>query len=182
MIYIHSKSVVYNKGRPPDGFLQELIIWGRTADDDIFAVNDEPYDIYGSVKPEMGPYSGIPHRKAVMLECMRVLGGFESTWNWEEGPDQSVPPSQQTPYTMEAGLWQISANSRNLGVDLASMSPADPVDFQEIMKFNHPFAMEYTARLLRHTTHHNGPALRKEINPWLRRESVGEFTALLFNP
>jgi hypothetical protein len=51
--------------------------------------------------------------------------------------------------------------------------------FQDAMKTNHPLAMEYIARLLRRTTHHNGPVLRHEIDPWLRRDAVAEFQALM---
>ena len=51
--------------------------------------------------------------------------------------------------------------------------------FQQAMKQNHPLAMEYVARLLRRTTHHNGPVLRHEIDGWLRRNAVAEFQALI---
>ncbi len=181
MRFIHTKSHVDDQGIPPDDFIQQLVVWGKMAPDDLFRSDSEDIDIYTWVRPELGPYTSIEHRKSAMLECMRVLAGFESTWNWNEGPDPEVPPSQQTPYTMEAGAWQISANSRALHSDLADMSPEDPFEFQKKMKEDHIFAMEYTATLLGHTVYHNGPAKRHEIDPWLRRESVGEFTALIYN-
>jgi hypothetical protein len=39
--------------------------------------------------------------------------------------------------------------------------------------------MEYTARLLRHTTRHHGPVRDHHIDPWLRRDAVREFEELL---
>ncbi len=51
--------------------------------------------------------------------------------------------------------------------------------FQAAMKQDHTLAMEYIARLLRHTVAHNGPVKRHEIDPWLRREAVDEFVALV---
>jgi hypothetical protein len=34
---------------------------------------------------------------------------------------------------------------------------------------------------LRPTIRHNGPVLRHEIDPWLRRDAVDEFLALMSN-
>jgi hypothetical protein len=47
------------------------------------------------------------------------------------------------------------------------------------MKHDHPLSMEFIARLLRHTTAHNGPVRRHEIDPWLRRDSVKEFQSMI---
>jgi hypothetical protein len=47
------------------------------------------------------------------------------------------------------------------------------------MKSNHPFALQYCARLLRFTTDHHGPVKRKEINPWLRRDAMAELLGFL---
>ncbi len=80
---------------------------------------------------------------------------------------------------MEAGAWQVSANSRNFGQDLRDLAPANGDEFQRVMKSDHRLAIEYAARLLRHTTHHNGPAKRHEIDPYLSRESVVEFEGFL---
>jgi hypothetical protein len=49
----------------------------------------------------------------------------------------------------------------NFGQDLQDLvmeklDTLDPTEFQDGMKQNHPLAMEFIARLLRHTTHHNG--------------------------
>jgi len=47
------------------------------------------------------------------------------------------------------------------------------------MKTHRPVAMEYIARLLRHTVRHNGPVVRHEIDPHLSREAVAQFMILL---
>jgi len=177
---LHLKSHVFNRGVPPDSFLDELIAWGKSAPNEIF-VRNKVSDIYSSVYNTLGPYREVRHRKCVMLEVMRVLAGFESSWNWEEGFDTSAAPER--PEEMEAGAWQVSANSMNFGSDLIAVVQRaagsnisfDVSDFRKLMKSNHPLAMEYIARLLRHTTHHNGPVLRHEIDPWLRWEAVDEF-------
>ena len=168
---------VINRGTPPESFLCELIAWGKTAPDVIFARNNVK-DIYSSVAEKLGPYPTLLYRRAVMLEVMRVLAGFESSWHWDCGRDTTNPTSNK-PETTEAGAWQVSANSRAFGEDLQAISPDDPLEFQRNMKSNHPLAMEYIARLLRHTTRHNGPVKRGEIHPWLRRDAVAEFVALL---
>jgi hypothetical protein len=62
---------------------------------------------------------------------------------------------------------------------LAKVGTLDGNAFQKAMKQNHPLAIEFVARLLRRTTHHNGPVLRHEIDPWLRRDAVAEFQALM---
>jgi hypothetical protein len=62
---------------------------------------------------------------------------------------------------------------------LAKVGKLDGNAFQKAMKEDHPLAMEYIARLLRRTTHHNGPVLRHEIDPWLRRNSVAELQGMM---
>jgi hypothetical protein len=182
MSYTATKQHVANRGVPPDTFLDELVAWGKTAPDEIFEPNDAS-DIYSSIFNTLGPWEAPPHRRAVMLEVMRVLAGFESSWNWNEGRDTHNPGSV-SPETIEAGAWQVSANSMNFGKDLkdllkAKLGTLKPDAFQDGMKENHPLAMEYIARLLRHTTQHNGPVKRHEIDPWLRRDAVAEFQALM---
>ena len=182
MSYTATKQKVANRGVPPDSFLDERVAWGRQAPDEIFAPNPND-DVYSSVVGTLGPWQGLPHRRAAMLEVMRVLAGFESSWKWTEGRDTTNPTSV-TPDTIEAGAWQVSANSMNFGQELkdlvmAQVGTLDGTEFQKAMKENHPLAMEYIARLLRRTTHHNGPVLRHEIDPWLHRNAVAEFQALL---
>lgn len=181
MRFISTKSKVHTRGSPPDDFLRQMVEWGRTAPDSIFAVNSEPNDVFDSVKPSLGPYTSIEHRRAAMLEIMRVLAGFESSWNWDEGVDTTNPTSDK-PDTMEAGAWQVSANSRAFGEDLRKLAPEDGDEFQRVMKANHALAMEYAARLFRHTTHHNGPLKRHEVDPWLSRDAVKELEQLITAP
>jgi hypothetical protein len=182
MSYTATKQHVANRGVPSDDFLDQLVAWGKQAPDDIFASNDSS-DVYSSIMNTLGPWEQPPHRRAVMLEVMRVLAGFESSWHWNEGRDTTNATSV-TSETIEAGAWQVSANSMNFGKELKDLvkkevGKTDGNSFQKAMKENHPLAMEYVARLLRRTTHHNGPVLRHEIDPWLRRDAVAEFEGLL---
>ena len=185
MAFNATKHKVANRGVPPDSFLIELVGWGRTAPDEIFAPN--PYaDVYSNVVGVLGPWQGLQHRRAVMLEVMRVLAGFESSWDWNAGVDTTNPTST-TPDTIEAGAWQVSANSLVYGQELKDLvlnkvGSLDGDDFQKAMKQNHPLAMEYIARLLRRTVDHNGPVKRHEIDSWLSRDAVVEFQALLDAP
>jgi hypothetical protein len=177
-----AKQKVLNRGHPPDAFLDELVAWGRAAPDEIFAPNAAS-DIYSSVAGELGPWGGPLHRRAAMLEVLRVLAGFESSWDWEAGRDTTNPTSV-TKVTIEAGAWQVSANSMSFGQELkdlvlAKVGSVDGNEFQKAMKRDHELAMEYVARLLRRTVNHHGPVKRREINPWLRRDAVEEFQALL---
>jgi hypothetical protein len=184
MKYIATKQHVSNREIPSTDFLDQLVAWGKTAPDEIFARNTVS-DVYSSVFNTLGPWQNLQHRRAVMLEVMRVLAGFESSWDWNAGRDITNETSV-TPDTIEAGAWQVSANSMNFGQELkdlvrAKVGTLDGTAFQKEMKQNHPLAMEYIARLLRRTTKHNGPVVRHEIDPWLRRDAVAEFQALLEN-
>src|SRR5215210_6604687 len=119
MPYIATRQHVLNRGIPPNAFLDELVAWGRGANAAIFAPNNVS-DVYSSVFNTLGPWQGNQHRRAVMLEVMRVLAGFESSWNWSEGRDTNNPTSFTT-MTTEAGAWQVSANSMNFGADLKTL-------------------------------------------------------------
>ena len=85
-MYIATKAKVKNRGIPPDHFLDEMVAWGRSAEPDIFAPN-LVHDVYSSVAGKLGPWTGPAHRRAAMLEVMRVLAGFESSWRWTVGVD-----------------------------------------------------------------------------------------------
>jgi hypothetical protein len=185
MAFHATKQKVFNRGVPPDSFLNELVAWGRTAPDEIFAPNPNA-DIYSNVVGVLGPWQDLRHRRAVMLEVMRVLAGFESSWDWNEGVDTTNPTST-TPDTIEAGAWQVSANSMAFGQELKELvlnkvGSLDGDDFQQAMKQDHQLAMEYVACLLRRTVNHHGPVKRHEIDSWLRRDAVAEFQALLDAP
>lgn len=180
--YVATKQGVSNRGKPSDDFLDQLVAWGKTAPDEIFAPKDTN-DVYSNIVKVLGPWESALHRRAVMLEVMRVLAGMESSWNWNEGVDKNNRASV-TPDTIEAGAWQVSADSIGFGNDLKSLvlrkvGTLDGTDFQRVMKQDHQFAMEYIARLLRHTVRHNGPVKCHQIDPWLRRDAVSEFMQLL---
>lgn len=190
--FVAAKSTVYNRGRAPEAFLQELVLWAKAAPDPLFEVNSK-FDIYSKVKSELGPYFSLTHRRAVMLEVLRVLAGFESSWDWTEGVDTSRLGAD-TPENSEAGAWQVSYDARYLAPELAEFLIREGIhngiDFQQETKFNHRFAMNFVAMLLRHNTRHNGPLYKGEernairrslrgeehsIYPWLSRASVEEF-------
>jgi hypothetical protein len=193
---VASSSKVFNRGVAPSAFLAEMVGWARTAPDITFEPNNKA-DIYHKVSAELGPFLSLRQRKAVMLEVMRVLAGFESSWDWTEGVDTSRLGAD-TPENAEAGAWQISYNSRKLAPELlrmcGEMAIINGTVFQRVMKFNHKFCMEYVARLMRHNTKYNGPlykgrerdAIRKSLRcaehsiyPWLSRAAVTEFEAAL---
>lgn len=177
--------IVFNRGKPPSAFLNELIDWANDAPLEIFEKNEQ-FDIYASVVGELGPWQGLNHRKAVMLEVLRVLGGFESSWNWNEGGDISNPASN-TPCTEEAGIFQCSGDSMGISQTLKQLLLDTATDgscetFRATTKSNHRFAIEYCARLLRFTTKHHGPIKGRHIHPWLRRDAVAEFQSFLEEP
>lgn len=190
MAYHATKHKVSNRGIPPDSFLDELVAWGRIAAQDIFVPNFN-YDVYSSVSGILGPYSGLGYRRSVMLEVLRVLAGFESSWTWNQGSDTDADRRAakqhkvRSPTELEAGAWQVSANSMNLAPELKNLvlgkvGSLNAADFQRAMKQDHQLAMEYIARLLRRTVKANGPVLRHEIDPWLRKDAVREFQSFLY--
>lgn len=196
MTFSATKAKVFNRGVAPDSFLTELVEWGKIAFEYIFAVNANA-DIYGKIRAELGPWTGILHRRAAMLEVMRVLAGFESSWDWTEGVDTSRL-GNDTPENSEAGAWQVSYDARKISSELQVLLTkngiSNGIKFQQAMKFNHPLAMEFVARLMRHSTKANGPlykdserlAIRSSLRgpehsiyPWLSRDAVKEFEELL---
>lgn len=176
------KNRVKNRGSAPDSFLNELVDWAKGAPDEIFAPNST-YDIYSSTIAQLGPWRDLTHRKAAMLEVLRVLGGFESSWNWEADIDINNPTSN-TACTAEAGIFQCSGNSMSFDPTLKNLlmnasQSTDCQTFRKVTKNNHSFAIEYCARLIRFTAKHHGPIKRKEINEWLRKDAVSEFEKFL---
>jgi len=172
------QSSVANRGKPPVAFLTELIAWAKVAEEEVFAPNKRK-DIYSLVAPVLGPFVSITHRRAVMCEVLRVLAGFESSWNWREGKDVTNP-KENTLGTMSAGIFQVSADSIGLHQSLRRAAAIEgvatnPRKFREAMMTDHVFAFDYTARLLRITTQHHGPIKRGEILDWLKPEAVLAF-------
>lgn len=179
--FMACRQAVLNRGEPPLSFLQELVAWGRTADRALFAPN-VAFDIYSAMAPQLGPWNGPKHRRAAMLEALRVLGGFESSWNWQEGrdPDNSNPSQ----CAEEAGIFQCSGDSMALDPLLKHQllragGDGSCASFITTTKADHAFATEYCARLLRVTTKHHGPVRFGQINAWLRRDAVEEFQRFL---
>lgn len=175
-------SPVYNRGPAPIDFINNLVNWAKNADDEIFNWNAN-YDIYSHVRQDLGPWQGVQHRKAVMLEVLRVLGGYESSWNWQAEHDITNPASTND-CTKEAGIFQCSANSMAFDSSLKELlksisGKTDCKTFRDITKSNKYFAIEYCARLLRFTINHHGPIKRYDIHPWLSKEAVQEFASLL---
>jgi hypothetical protein len=117
------KQRVHNRGVAPDGFLNELVDWVQNAADDIFEKN-EKFDICSSVIQELGPWEGALHRRATMLEVLRVLGGFESPWDLKAGRDVTNP-SSNTACTEEAGSSSVP-EIQWISVDDAGAGSATP--------------------------------------------------------
>ncbi len=184
-------SVVKGRGMPPVSFLDELVVWGRTAPDEIFVPNADPQDVYGRLKPLLGPWRSMLHRRAAMCELLRVLAGFESSWRWTCGVDTTNARSQRLITAQETGVFQVSWDS--LGLDLAGPDQVDDLHqcvmrycgtlgvktFIDKMKTDHAFALEYAARLLRNSYFWDGPITRHEIDSSLSREAVEELMGLL---
>lgn len=156
MTYNASKVRVFNRGVIPDALLNELLAWGKTADDALFAQNTN-YDIYNKVFPELGPYSDLRYRKAVMLHVMAVLAMFEASGKfWNEGVDSSRR-NETTNENAEAGMWQVSWNNRKLDPSLREFLSAKGIDdgatFRARMASDtaasKALQMEFIARLLR---------------------------------
>lgn len=184
------QSEVSNRGRPPMSFLRDLISWGNLAPEEIFAPNNDSEDVYNRLKPILGPWESPLHRRASMLELLRCLAGFESSWNWNEGVDTTNPTSMKNIEGRETGIFQVSFDSLklddilNTGDDLHQcvMKYCGALDihkFIDLMKSNHIFALEYGSRLLRNSFFWDGPIKRHEIDKWLNREAVQEFKVAL---
>lgn len=185
---------VYNRGRPPVDFLEFIVDWAVSAPDEIFERNSKA-DVYSHLFYKLGPWRAenfISHRKAVMLEVLRVLAGFESSWDWSEGRD--VGAGDQSICEKEAGILQCSGNSMR-GFPLAGrwarqeFGITDCFQFRAIARQDKKFAIEYCARLLRETVRHHGPlkriqhiendSRRHSIHPFLSRPAVDEFLSFL---
>ncbi len=184
MNFVSAKARVSNRGVPPDEFLNTLMYWGSAAEDEIFAANDNPFDIYSLIAPTLGPWINLLHRRAALLEAMRVHAGFESSWNWNEGVDMSNKTSQAHINGQETGIFQVSFDSTFIAD--GAMKPfavasgiGTAGSFISEMKSNHELALEYYARLVRVNIKWAGPLVRHEINEWLSRAAVKEFMSIL---
>jgi hypothetical protein len=191
--FVHILAPVKGRDAPPEAFLRELVAWGRQAPADIFAPNDEPGDVMSKLCGILGPWDGVAgtagymlHRKCAMLELLRCLAGFESSWHWNEGVDTTNHRSLAHPECEEAGAFQESFDSvanehhhHTLKDFLHAHGVFDAASFIAQSKANHDFELEYTARLLRITYRCNGPIVRGEIDSSLSRAAVDEFKTLM---
>lgn len=180
--FIACRHKVFNRGQPPIAVLDTLVDWGISAPDEIFVANNKP-DIYSVVKDELGPWANNLERRAAMLEVLRVLAGFESSWDWKAGRDITNPHSN-TSCTEEAGILQCSGDSMAFDHSLKDLvrtvaGTTDCDTFRATIKANHPFALEYCARLLRFTIRHHGPVRDHHIQPELRRDAMAELLGFL---
>ena len=185
MTFDKTKSKVANRGRPPDEFLTKALAWGRTADDEIFAPNPNPKDVYASIVSVLGPWETLLQRRAAMLETMRVHAGLESSWNQHEGKDPGN--HNPDPKSWETGLFQVSFDSTE--IDNGAMLPfavehgiGTYGSFISLMKTDINLAFEYYARLVRVSVWWAGPFRRHEVKDWLSRPAMKEFMGLLVLP
>lgn len=200
MPYQKTLTPVEDQGMPPIGFLHELVEWGKIASADIFACRPDPappmVDVYNRILPYLGEEDKMTgkffwiddeHRRAAMLELMRVHGGMESAWHWNAGVDTTNARSMANKTGQEAGLFQVSFDSEVLdhgGMDEFCRIEGilTPDDFIIKMKSDHQLAMEYYARLMRYSYKWAGPVVRMQgdsINRWLNRDSMKEFQQLI---
>lgn len=173
---------VKNRGKPRAQVVFDMVKELQATPDAIFAESERVDDIYTSIAPQLGPWRGIKHRKAAMGNVLIVLAGFESSWKYGEGRDQSADNTK--PCTEEAGLYQTSGNANSFSPTLAEFQKLHCETgcnaFRACMK--KPvlaFVHGHTMRLLRFTIRHHGPLVRKEVNPWLRKSCVDQIEAVL---
>ena len=186
MKYVALLRPVGNRGMPPSAFLDELVAWGKSAAEEIFAPNSEPDDEMSRLEPLLGPWESPLHRRAALCELLRCLAGFESSWYWQEGVDRTNNTSTHVLECQETGIFQVSFNSLNLEKngrtlrDLLDRKGIHSVaDFIAQMKVDHSLALEYAARLLRISWRWDGPIKRHEIDASLSRAAVREMMNLL---
>jgi hypothetical protein len=184
------KAHVHNRGVPPDSFLDKLIEWARTAPDEIFASRPAPKgkqdpDVYASVHEALGPWRSLANRKAAMCEVLRVLAGFESSWNWHEGVDLANRHSVTHIEGQETGVFQVSFDSFRFDPTLRGVlerycdGKCTVEAFIVEMKKQPAFALDYAARLLRSSVSWDGPLQRHELHPFLSRAAAQEFETFL---
>ena len=190
MIPVELYHYAKGRGNPPDSFLTELIEWGKTAPDEIFAPNNDEQDVFNRLAPILGPWESPLHRRAAMCELLRVLAGFESSWDWTDGVDTTNATSMRNIRGQETGIFQVSFDSldlddaQNTGDDLHQcvMKYCGALDVHKFivnMKSNHTFALEYAARLLRNSFFWDGPIKRHEIDSSFYRPAVEAFQKLI---
>lgn len=189
MNYVAALSKVTDRGRPPVSFVEELVEIAKGLPDEIFASRPAPKgkpdpDIFAVLRPILGPWKSFLHRKAALLELLRVLAGKESSWKWNEGVDITNQHSLSHIEGQETGIFQVSFDSVGHSPELADCvnrycGGVTAELFIPMMKKNHTFAVEYCARLLRHSWQWDGPIRRGEVQADLSPAAVDEFMQAL---
>lgn len=174
-------------GPTPIGFLQDLLVWAKGAQDDIFTPNKEPDDAFGLLKRAVTPdrpWASLLHRKATLLDAAVVHAGYESDWNWQEAVDKTNRTSMANKTGEETGPWQVSFDSEWLRN--GAMKPfaiahniASVDTFIPAMKGNKSLSCEYYFRLLRVSTRWAGPWNKGWITGHISPEAIAEWQALL---
>lgn len=177
---------VYNRGTIPLSMVQDVVAALRETPESVFATNNN-FDIYSSVSDKLGPYTSLKNRAAVLGNVMLVESGFESTWKYDAGRDMSAKNTSAC--SAEAGLYQTSGNMNTFNNDAASVlvpfqakycKSTTCDEFQRCTKEPvKSFVHGHFIRASRITVRHWGPILRKEINPWLKKECVAQIEKLL---
>lgn len=185
-IYKECLHEVPSRGQPPREWLDTLIDAMLPLSDSLFAPNSYD-DVYSLLAPVLGPWTGIPQRKAAMAEILRVLAGEESSWDWQCGADTTAGP--ETPAEEETGAFQVSQNSvlldktgglaELLNQHLGSHTPAL---FIPAMKAEPALAVEYAIRLLRVSYRWDGPLLRGVVSRAVWKPAAAEFEGFLSQP
>ena len=187
MPFNHTLQPVANRGSAPIGFLNQVLVWGENEPDITFTLRKddaEETDIYTVLRKLFSKedWTSLVRRKCWMMEVLRVLAGFESSWKPNTGAD-TTNPAERDAETFSAGLWQISYNSRGFGQDLRDMLVVygihNGAQFQQMMKTNFTFAARWAARLFRHTIRHNGPLRDHHVDAYLKVNAVDEWQSLL---
>lgn len=178
---------VHNRGKAPFNVIKDIVLSLRQSPDEVFAPNDN-YDIFSSIKPELGPWTSLKQRAASLGAAMVVQAGFESTWDYTEGRDMSA--NNTSSCTEEAGMYQTSGNMNDFNKEAQDVlkpyqihmcgGKATCEEFKACTKEpNVSFTHGHFIRASRITVNHWGPIKRKEINPWLSRACASQIESLL---
>lgn len=196
------KKQIYNRGVAPDwffGYLSRYLadVWNKKRTI-IYAENNN-FDVFSTLKMELGPYKDDWYRLGVIGVALWVLAGFESSWRPNLGKDEGN--HNPSIWGEEAGLFQTSADAMGLDPSLRvsfsnitglpvttnestartfiQWSKFKTTDSDEVKENHFYFAVEMCALTLRKTVHHHGPALREEIDKWVSKAAVLELLEMV---
>lgn len=179
------KKEVFNRGVPPDSFLNPQLDWARTVDRFSVVQPHENYNIFSVIRGKLAPdgWEGVDHRFAALLEAQRVHAMFESSGNWKEGVDTTNRTSMTHITGQEAGVFQVSFDSEWLDPSLRdylhSIGVNTPQDFITKTKEDHAFALTYYSKLVRINVQWAGPLKDRLIVPYLSVPAMEEYRSLV---